>query len=210
MLVALLPGAAQSASHPTPVPTVTIPPILPLPAEPAPSHRDNSNRYALAELAEHPEHYQCQDYPSSDKVQQQDLIPTANVSMQFEYDPRTKSYQTTVVDPRITLAHHTVTRRMALHYGEAPTDITIDVYQWHYDKGVAHYGAYAYSTPNKPQWVRPYPHLIGGGFYKQELVRERHELNSPVVIIATDTTTCEPGNHLPASLWSGVDHGLIG
>ncbi len=205
MLVALLPGAALPIDDPStkPTPTVTIPPILPLPAEVP----NKDNLRAHERMTASPEHYRCFDYPESAALRQADLIPTANVSARITFDSRTGRHEVITVDPRITISHRTHLNRVKLSPDKDWEYIPQDIYSWTYAKGTAHFAVVTHSGPESEKshwrWLDPSWDMTPdeNGVYEFPMSRRHH---GSVLILATDESTCSHGNTLPGNLWKSL------
>lgn len=202
MLVALLPGAALSVDNPSHAPTVTIPPIFPPPAEAA----DEDNLSARRAMAVSPEHFRCRDYPEGNTLRLKDLIPTANVSAQITFDPRTGRHEVVTVDPRITISWHSYLNRVKLGPDKDWEYVPQDMYSWTYD-GAEHFAVVVYGAPKgkKPRWrwIDPSVDMSPDENGVYEFPMSRRQRGS-MLILATDGSTCRRGNELPAGLWKSL------
>lgn len=212
MFVALLPGALQPgvttsdsipAANPS-NPTVTIPPVAP--PQPTDGGEPWENELAIRSMNSRPEHYKCLDYPEASKLRRNDLIPTANVSSRIMFDPHTGSNEVVTVDPRIIISHHVFENRVKLDPDADWQTVTRDTYSWTYADSTEHFDVLVYgSVSGQPRWrwldpsfdLQPDEH----GVYTMSLGREP---DSGILIVATDTSTCEAGNQMPQGLWQSL------
>jgi hypothetical protein len=203
--MALPTGHPASTSQPAPV--VTIPPVLPLPSE-AVSDKDRDKAWARKVHEQWAPHFGCRDYPD-DGLRWQDLIPTANVSARIAFDRRTGSNEVVTVDPRIVISHHVFMNRVKLAPGASWKTVAQDTYRWTYAPGTEHFTVYLYgSVAGKPRWHRIDPSFDlepdKHGIYEMSLGRGK--AGNGILIVATDTTTCRPGNPLPKELWKDLGY----
>lgn len=207
LLAALIPSATTPTDNRGPVasaadqPVATLVDPKPLDAY-VPTAQEVKSQIARNKLDRHPGHYKCRDYPSRDKIVPSDLVPTGNVSFKISYDHHTKQFETIVTDPRVTISHDARYDQQ----GSSDKFAMTDHYNWTYAPGIELDGIFVrgVDTDNSVEWTVIDEFRRGKDFdltaWRQEL--EGRQLD--VWVVATDTTTCKPGNTLPSDLWPSV------
>lgn len=207
LLTALIPSATMQTGDQGYVANVADQPVATLVApEPldayTPTAQEVKSQIARNKMDRHPGHYKCRDYPSRDKIVPSDLVPTANVSFKISYDHRTKRFETIVVDPRAIIGHEARYDQQ----GTSDKFAMTDHYTWTYAPGIEFDGIFVrgVDTDGSVEWTVIDEFHRGKHF---DLTAWRQELEGrglDIWVVATDTTTCKPGNTLPSDLWPAV------
>lgn len=162
--------------------------------QPPPSANERDYQLAVSTRTNHSQHYQCQEeYPPDAELRLSDLIPTANVVVIIRYSSDLDQYAVDS-DPRVNITRDDTIQPAN---SDMPQPFRWTQFSWTYDEGVEHFATYLVGN-NAHGQMRSHEdeamerHYVG---VSPDVVSAR---GSKYVIIATDTTTCDPApNPLP-------------
>jgi hypothetical protein len=199
--VALWPSSTPNKeAAPAPVATTIAPTTIETAGVPKYGHTETHDEMAVRVMKEYPEYYPtaCKPYPPASEIKATDAVPFTNVIATLTYSSA-KGIYVVASDPRMT-----VTYTVATEQGDNET-YRIQKFTFTFAPGVRFFRAYDGGGGNgywssTPQVFAPSDHA--GYTLALMLTKQSVKSESPVPVLATDTTGCSPST---VPLPSGFD-----